>query len=389
VSLMRQAQASRPAIEKLADRISSVFVPLVIVLALLTLGGWVLAGAGITKAAATAVAVLIIACPCAMGLAVPTAVMVATGRGAEAGLLIKGGDVLAKLRRVDTLVLDKTGTVTEGRPRVVDAQIDDETLRLAAGVERRSEHPLGQAVLELAAARSLALADASDFLAVAGRGVRARVEGHDVAVGNGDMLGIANGPDGILIGVDGKFAGSLRVADPVRAGAKQAVRRFRELGLDVILLTGDRVSTAEAVAREAGIDRVVAGVLPEGKVAEIRRLQGEGRVVAMAGDGINDGPALAQADAGFAMGSGTDVAIEAGDVTLLRADLNGIAQAIVLSRAAWRVMKQNLFWALAYNVVAIPAAALGFLNPVIASAAMAASSVSVMFNSLRLKRIKL
>ena len=389
VSLMRQAQASRAPIEELSDRVSAVFVPSVVALALLTFGGWMLAGAGVTKAAATAVAVLIIACPCAMGLAVPTAVMVATGRGAEAGLLIKGGEALEKLRRVNTVVLDKTGTVTEGHPRVVEAQIDDRALRLAAAVERRSEHPLGQAVVELARARSLGVPDAVDFRAIAGRGVKARVEGHEVAVGNTALLEIADGPEGILVAIDGELAGSVRVADPVRAGAKDAVRRFRDLGLDVVLLTGDRMEAAAAVAREAGIDRVVAGVLPDGKVAEIQRLQNEGRVVAMAGDGINDAPALAQADAGFAMGSGTDIAIEAGDVTLLRADLNGIVQAIALSRAAWRVMKQNLFWALAYNVVAIPAAALGFLNPVIASAAMAASSVSVVFNSLRLKRAKL
>ena len=389
VSLMRQAQASRAPIEKLADRISAVFVPAVVVLAMLTFGTWVLLGAGATKASVTAVAVLIIACPCAMGLAVPTAVMVATGRGAEVGLLIKGGDALEKLRRVNTVVLDKTGTVTEGRPRVIEAQIDDATLRLAAAVELRSEHPLGHAVVEFARGRSLALPDAADFQAVAGRGVEARIEGHSVVVGNGAMLQLASDPGGILVAVDGKFAGRMRVADPVRDGAKAAIGECRALGLDVILLTGDRAETAEAVAHETGIDREVAGVLPDGKVAEIRRLQDEGRVVAMAGDGINDAPALAQADAGFAMGSGTDIAIEAGDVTLLRPELKGIVQAIVLSRAAWRVIRQNLFWALAYNVVAIPAAALGFLNPVIASAAKAASYVSVVFNSLRLRRVKL
>jgi len=389
VSLMRQAQASRAPIEKLADRISAVFVPAVVVLAMLTFGTWVLLGAGATKASVTAVAVLIIACPCAMGLAVPTAVMVATGRGAEVGLLIKGGDALEKLRRVNTVVLDKTGTVTEGRPRVIEAQIDDATLRLAAAVELRSEHPLGHAVVEFARGRSLGLPDVADFQALAGRGVEARIEGHAVVVGNGAMLQLASDPGGILVAVDGKFAGRMRVADPVRDGAKAAIGECRALGLDVILLTGDRAETAEAVAHETGIDRVVAGVLPDGKVAEIRRLQSGGRVVAMTGDGINDAPALAQADAGFAMGSGTDIAIEAGDVTLLRPDLKGIVQAIVLSRAAWRVIRQNLFWALAYNVVAIPAAALGLLNPVIASAAMAASSVSVVFNSLRLRRVKL
>jgi Cu+-exporting ATPase len=389
VSMMRQAQASRAPIEKLADRISAVFVPSVIVLAILTLGGWMLAGAGVTKAAVTAVAVLIIACPCAMGLAVPTAVMVATGRGAEMGLLIKGGETLEKLQRVNTVVLDKTGTVTEGRPRVVSSHIDDAALRLAAAVERRSEHPLGRAVVEFAESRSLTLPEVTDFRAVAGRGVEARAEGQTVVVGSQALLDVTGDPGGILVSVDGKLAGSIQVADAIRTGAKEAIENLQKMGLDVVLLTGDRRETAEAVAREAGINRAVAGVLPDGKVAEIRRMQGEGRVVAMAGDGINDAPALAQADAGFAMGSGTDIAIEAGDVTLLHSDLKGVVQAIALSRAAWRVMRQNLFWALAYNVVAIPAAALGFLNPVIASAAMAASSVSVVFNSLRLKRIKL
>jgi P-type Cu+ transporter len=389
VSLMRQAQASRAPIEKLADRISAVFVPAVMVLAMLTFGAWMFAGAGATKAAVTAVAVLIIACPCAMGLAVPTAVMVATGRGAEMGLLIKGGETLEKLQRVNTVVLDKTGTVTEGRPRVVGAHIDDGALRLAAAVERRSEHPLGRAVVEYAQGKSLTLPEVTEFRAVTGSGVEAKVEGHSVIVGNRAFLNESTDPGGILVSVDGKLAGSMQVADAIRAGAPEAVGSLRKMGLDVVLLTGDRKETAEAVAREAGIERVVAGVLPDGKVAEVRRLQSEGRVVAMAGDGINDAPALAQADAGFAMGSGADIAIEAGDVTLLHADLKGIVQAIALSRAAWRIMRQNLFWALAYNVIAIPAAALGFLNPVIAGAAMAASSVSVVFNSLRLKRIKL
>jgi Cu+-exporting ATPase len=393
VTLMRQAQASRAPIERLADRISGIFVPTVVGLAILTCGGWILAGAGVTKGAIAAVAVLIIACPCAMGLAVPTAVMVATGRGAEMGLMIKGGEALENLRRVNTIVLDKTGTVTEGRPRITSSQIDDGALRLAAALERRSEHPLGRAVVEFAESRALSIPDARDFRAEAGRGVLARVEGHDVLAGTRTFLaehGIAeNGAQGsVLIAVDGKLAGALTVADPIRAGAKEAVLAFRALGLAVVLLTGDRREAAEAIAREAGIGRVVAEVLPEGKVAEIRRLQAEGRIVAMAGDGINDAPALAQADVGFAMGSGTDIAIEAGDVTLLRADLMGVARAIGLSRAAWKIMRQNLGWALGYNVIAIPAAALGFLSPVIASAAMAASSVSVVMNSLRLKRFR-
>ncbi len=379
VALMRQAQASRAPIERLADRISGIFVPTVIVLAILTFAAWMFAGAGATKAAVAAVAVLIIACPCAMGLAVPTAVMVATGRAASMGLLIKGGETLEKLRRIDTIVFDKTGTITEGRPRVTVARIDDQSLRLAAAVERRSEHPLARSIVEYVQARGLTIPDASEFHAIPGSGVEGLVEGRRVRVGRG--------VEAIEVSVDGEVRGSIEVADAVRAGAKEAIAALE--GVNTVLVTGDRRAAAERAAKEAGIPQVVAEVLPEGKVSEIRKLQSEGRLVAMAGDGINDAPALAQADVGFAMGSGTDIAIEAGDVTLLRADLSGIARAISLSRAAWRVMKQNLFWALAYNVVAIPAAALGYLSPVIASAAMAMSSVTVVFNSLRLKRVRI
>jgi Cu+-exporting ATPase len=387
VTLMRQAQASRTPIERLADRISGVFVPSVVAVATLTFAGWMLAGGGASKAAAAAVAVLIIACPCAMGLAVPTAVMVATGRGAGMGLLIKGGETLEKLRRVDTVVLDKTGTVTEGKPRVTRAEIEDEVLRLAAAAERRSEHPVAHSVVEYAESRGLQIPDTAEFLAIPGRGVEAMVEGRRVQVGNPAYLNTQG--DGVVVGVDGIIRGRLHVSDPVRAGAKDAIDRLKRLGLNTMMVTGDQTGPAQAAAAEVGIEGVVAGVLPEGKVTEIRALQDEGSVVAMVGDGINDAPALAQADVGFAMGSGTDIAIEAGDVTLLRADLSSVAQAIALSRAAWKVMRQNLFWALAYNVVAIPAAALGYLNPIIASAAMAMSSVTVVFNSLRLKRSRL
>jgi Cu+-exporting ATPase len=318
--------------------------------------------------------------------------MVATGRGAEAGLLIKGGEALEKLRRVDTVVLDKTGTLTEGRPRVVECDLKDEDLRLAAALERRSEHPLAQAVVHFAGSRGLALPGVEEARAEAGKGMEGRIEGHAVLVGTGKFLGergVSTARGGIVAAIDGRVAGSLIVEDPLRATSRGAVEDLKKLGLEVVLLTGDRRSTAESIAGEVGIGQVVAEVLPEGKIEEVKRLKGLGRVVAMAGDGINDAPALAQADVGFAMGSGTDIAMEAGDVTLLRADLHGIAEAIALSRAAWRVMKQNLFWALAYNVVAIPAAALGYLSPVIASAAMALSSVSVVGNSLRLKKIKL
>jgi len=435
VGLMRQAQGSRAPIEKLADRISGVFVPVVLGLAILTLAAWMMAGAGLTKAAATAVAVLIIACPCAMGLAVPTAAAVAIGRGAEMGLLIKGGEMLEKLRQVGTIVFDKTGTVTEGRPRITDSNItniSDDALRLAAAVERLSEHPLARAVVELAESRGLKIPDAEDFRATAGRGVEAIVEGRRVKVGNaafacgsldqslgfderkwgaspdpratpwsrnepGQGAGLrtrASAPQSgadIVVSVDGKVAGRLTVEDPIRASSPAAIRELRRLGLEVVMLTGDRREPAEKIAREAGIAQVIAEVLPDGKVEEIRRLIEQARtatgnrLIAMVGDGINDAPALAQADVGFAMGSGTDIAMEAGDVTLLRSDLTGVADAIGLARATGRIMRQNLFWALGYNVIAIPAAALGFLSPVIASAAMAASSVSVVVNSLRLK----
>jgi len=393
VTLMRQAQGSRAPIERLADQISGIFVPVVLALAAITFAGWMFSGGGVARAATAAVAVLIIACPCAMGLAVPTAVMVATGRGAEFGLLIKGGRALETLHKVDTIVLDKTGTLTEGRPRITDAHLSDESLRLAAAAERRSEHPLAQAVVAYAESRGLALSDAEEFRSITGRGLTARVEGRHVLVGTTSLLhdvGVAEPEDttgaGIFVAIDNQYAGSLSVSDPLRAGAVDAVRRFREMGLDVILLSGDRKEIAEAIAKQAGIASLIAEVLPDGKVAAIRQLQAEGHVVAMAGDGINDAPALAQADIGFAMGSGTSIAMEAGDVTLLRADLMGVARAIALSRATWKVMKQNLGWALGYNAIAIPAAAFGYLSPVIASAAMALSSVSVVMNSLRLKR---
>ncbi|HLW77199.1 MAG TPA: heavy metal translocating P-type ATPase, partial [Bryobacteraceae bacterium] len=378
VRMMRQAQASRAPVEKLADRISSVFVPVVIVLALATFAGWMLAGADFTRAASAAVAVLIIACPCAMGLAVPTAAAVAIGRGARLGLLIKGGEIFEKLRQVETIVFDKTGTITEGRPRVVTAEISDDALRLAAAAERLSEHPLGRAIVEYAEARGLAIPAADHFRAVPGTGIEATVDGKRVAIGTSERAAI-----GVMI--DGEFAGSFAVEDPIRANAASAIRHLRALGIDTIMLTGDRAENAVKIASAAGIERVIAGVPPDRKVAEISKL----KRVAMVGDGINDAPALAQADVGIAMGSGTDIAIEAGDVTLLRADLESIAQGIALARAAWRVMMQNLYWALGYNVIAIPAAALGLLNPVIASAAMALSSVSVVTNSLRLRSKRL
>jgi Cu+-exporting ATPase len=392
VAQMRQAQASRAPIERIADRISRVFVPVVIVLAAGTFGWWVMHGADYTQAATYALAVLIIACPCAMGLAVPAAVMVASGRAAELGLLIKGGEALEALHRVDAVALDKTGTVTEGAPRVTQAKISDDVLRLAAGAERLSEHPLAQAVLEYAKKREITPAPvAEEFLATPGRGVSARVEGHQVLVGNEAFLteaGVKASAAGLLVAVDGLFSGFMLINDPLRRSSAPAIAKLKEMGIEVVMVTGDRAENAAAVALLAGIERIVAGVMPEGKVAEIQRLQSQGAVVAMVGDGINDAPALAAADASFAMSSGTDIAMEVGDVTLLRPDLVAVVHGIALARAAWRIISQNLFWALAYNVVAIPAAAMGYLNPVIASAAMAASSITVVANSLRIRRFE-
>jgi P-type Cu+ transporter len=419
VKLMRDAQGSRAPIQRLADRVSGIFVPVVIALAAVTFLTWYLADGSVTRAFAAAVAVLIIACPCAMGLAVPTAVMVATGRGAELGILIKGGEALQRAGDVTTVVLDKTGTLTEGRPTVTDvitepgsAWTPDSLLRIVASLESSSEHPLADAVVRHARERSLALVSPEEFQSVTGRGAVGVVEGSFLAAGNeklmadyavdaaplaGDAGRLAGeGKTPVWVAVDGRLAGLLAVADPLKATSREAVARLRKMGLEVVLLTGDTRPTAEAVAREAGIGRVVAGVLPEGKVAEVRRLQEEGKVVAMVGDGVNDAPALAQADLGLAIGTGADVAVEASDVTLMRGDPRGIAAAVALSRRTMRTLRQNLFWAFIYNVIGIPIAAGALypafgllLSPILASAAMAFSSVSVVANSLRLRRARI
>jgi len=425
VRLMRDAQGSRAPIQNLADRISGVFVPVVVSIAVTTFVVWFVAAdlsggsAPVVRAFAAAVAVLIIACPCAMGLAVPTAVMVATGRGASAGVLIKGGEALQRAGAIDTVVLDKTGTVTEGRPTVTDvvrapnaSRTDDELLTLVASLESSSEHPLADAIVRHARDRGLALTPAEHFQSVTGRGAVATVAGHEVLVGNESLLAertidvsllrddaIRLGEQArtpIYVAIDGVLAGLLAVADPIKATSRDAIATLRGRGIDVVMLTGDTQRTADAVAREAGIGHVIAGVLPEGKVDAIRQLQEEGRVVAMVGDGVNDSAAIAQSDVGIAIGTGTDIAAEAADVVLMRGDLRSVTQAIALSRRTMRTMKQNLFWAFVYNVVGIPVAAgvlypaFGLLlSPVIASAAMAFSSVSVVANSLRLRRARL
>ena len=415
IRLVQQAQGSKAPIQRLADRIAAVFVPVVMGIAAVTFIAWLVVGPEPTylHALVSAVTVLIIACPCAMGLAVPTAVMVATGRGAELGILIKGGEALERSSRLDTVVFDKTGTVTEGKPTVqrIVGEDEAEALRLAASLERHSEHPLGEAIVAAGAARGLVLTDPRQFESLTGRGVIGIVEGRRVAVGNTALLaglGISPGrfaPQAeafaaeahttVFIAVDGDVVAVIALADAVRPAAREAVQALRRMGLESVMLTGDDARTAEAVARAVGIDRVAAGLLPEGKLEEVRRLQSEGRTVAMVGDGINDAPALAQADVGIAMGTGTDVAIEAGDITLMRGDPLGVPGAVALARRTMRVMRQNLFWAFVYNVVGIPIAAGALypafglrLTPAFAAAAMAVSSVSVVMNSLRLRAAK-
>jgi len=406
--LVEDAQNGKAQVQRLADRVSGVFVPVVITLAAATLGFWVGNGAGLSAAFTAAVAVLIIACPCALGLATPTALMVGTGRGAQLGVLIKGPEVLESTRRVDTVVLDKTGTVTTGRMTLLDVvtvpgQSEDEVLRLAGALESASEHPVAQAVARGAAERVGALPAVEGFENVPGLGVSGVVDGHAVVVGRTRLLADwaqhlpaaleeakaaaeGAGKTAVAVGWDGRARAVLVVADAIKPTSAEAVRQLRELGLTPVLLTGDNERAARAVAAEVGIDQVIAEVMPGDKVDVVARLQAEGRVVAMVGDGVNDAAALAQADLGLAMGTGTDVAIEASDLTLVRGDLRAAVDAIRLARRTLTTIKGNLFWAFAYNVAALPLAAAGLLNPMLAGAAMAFSSVFVVTNSLRLRR---
>ncbi|MBN8590600.1 MAG: copper-translocating P-type ATPase [Anaerolineae bacterium] len=410
IRLVEQAQGSKAPIQRVADRVSSVFVPIVLVLAALTFIGWLVIGqTSFVGALVPAIAVLVIACPCALGLATPTAIMVGTGRGAEMGILFKSSEALENAKQVRVVALDKTGTITKGEPSVTDVVPLNgynlvELLRLAASAERGSEHPLGQAVVEAAQERNIPLEQPQSFEAESGRGIRAVVEGKTVLVGSPRFIREqghaleqtqaqiealqAKARTVVIVTIDGVMSGLLGIADTVKEGSRDAIAALHQLGLEVVMVTGDNEKTAQAIAREVGIERVLAEVLPNQKVESVKQLQAEGKRVAMVGDGINDAPALAQADVGIAIGTGTDIAMEASDVTLVSGDLRGAARAITLSRATMRTIYQNLFWAFIYNILLIPVAMAGALVPILAGAAMAFSSIFVVSNSLRLRNAR-
>jgi heavy metal translocating P-type ATPase len=410
IALVGRAQADKAAIQRLADRVSGVFVPLVLVAAAMTLAGWLLAGAAAEQAFSAGLAVLIIACPCALGLATPAALVAACGRGAQLGIFIKGHHALESSGLIEVVVFDKTGTITSGQMTVTEAMAapgtgQAELLRYAGAVEQASEHPIATAISEAASVRIGPLPVAEGFQALPGLGARAVVDGRQVIVGREKLLrdqgtdippGLSgrwgsweqDGRTAVLVGWDGRFRGAFAVADTIKPSAQAAVTELRRLGLRPVLLTGDNEATARAVATAVGIDDAIAGVLPADKAAAVKDLQARGNRVAMVGDGVNDGPALAAADLGMAMGAGTDVAISAADLILLRPDLTVVPDAIALARAARRTIRRNLAWAFGYNVAAVPLAAAGFLNPLIAAAAMTMSSVLVVANSLRLRRFR-
>jgi Cu+-exporting ATPase len=409
--LVEEAQGSKAPIQHLADKIASIFVPVVMVIALLAFGVWFFViGVGFASALMNAIAVLVIACPCALGLATPTAIMVGTGRGATLGVLIKNAESLERAHKINTIVFDKTGTITSGTPSVTDIQgfngTDEQTvLQLAASLEKKSEHPLSTAIVQEAQKRSLVLDETDSFRSQTGFGVEATVNGRKAAVGSEKMMRDSSidissaseailrlseqGKTPILVAADGKLVGIIAAADTLRPLSKETAAELKEMGFDLVLLTGDNSRTAHTIAAQAGIDKVFAEVLPQEKAAKIKELQSQGKIVAMVGDGMNDAPSLAQADVGIAVGTGTDIAMETADITLMKSDLRGVLRAIRLSRQTMRTIKQNLFWAFVYNSIGIPLAAMGLLNPMFAAGAMALSSVSVVTNSLRLRNVRL
>lgn len=412
IRLVEEAQGSKAPVQRLADKISGIFVPVVVAIAIVTFIVWMIVTKGdMNKSLLSAVAVLVIACPCALGLATPTAIMVGTGKGAENGILIKSGEHLEKAHSIDSIILDKTGTITEGKPIVTDIYTDgieeNELVFLTATAEKNSEHPLGEAIVNHASENNIALGDIAEFNSITGKGIEAVISDKKVTVGNRYLMDSQNidissllekkseleddGKTAMVVAVDNKAVGLVAVADTVKDSSREAIEELKRMGIDIYMMTGDNEKTAKAIGRQVGIDeyKIFAEVLPENKAAKVDELKAKGKVVGMVGDGINDAPALASADTGFAIGTGTDIAMEASDVTLMKGELTTIPKAIHLSKRTMRTIYQNLFWAFGYNTLGIPVAALGFLNPMIAGAAMAFSSVSVLTNSLRLKRIKL
>ncbi|MDO5707683.1 MAG: heavy metal translocating P-type ATPase [Andreesenia angusta] len=411
IKMVEDAQGSKAPVQRLADKISGIFVPAVVIIAIITFILWLIINGDMNKALISAVAVLVIACPCALGLATPTAIMVGTGKGAENGILIKSGEHLERAHDLNAVILDKTGTITEGQPRVTDIyakEIDEERLiSLAASAEKGSEHPLGEAIVNYALERKIELLEMKDFDSITGKGIKGNIENRDIAIGNTSLMESLNidfseivmakekfeneGKTAVVIAIDGIASGVIAVADTIKDSSKEAIEMLKDMGIDVYMLTGDNLKTARAIGKEVGLseDKIFAEVLPEHKSEKVLELKKEGKCVGMVGDGINDAPALANADIGFAIGTGTDIAMEAADITLIKGDLRSIPKSIYLSKRTMRTIYQNLFWAFAYNSLGIPIAALGFLNPMIGGAAMAFSSVSVLTNSLRLKNVKL